>query len=363
MGGSAEGRASVGPEQIGGLTAQQLEVLAPFMQVLALSPGEFLFEADSSDDASYFLRSGELLLESQRMGARHILSANSPAARNRVAHQVPRVVSASARVPSEVVKVDSSRYESLLSNNWLDFEGFSQVNSEEDWVDKLLQHRLFQTLEPSTFESVINAFVPVAYDQGDTIFCEGDAGDCFYLIESGAVGVERKIGQSNQEQEIATLRAGDAFGEAALISNAPRNATIFAKQDLTLMRLTRNAFEKHLGESLVQSVSARSARTLHERHGARWLSLEADAALAQLVGEDRLTTTEVDALRSDVQMLDRGCPYIVSSRREDERAIACFVLSEKGFTAYGLSEPIGDAPFEAPDAKRTERPRFDIDPD
>jgi hypothetical protein len=64
------------------------------------------------------------------------------------------------------------------------------------------------------------------YDRGQIIFRQGEPGDCAYFIQSGEVEVIRD--ENGSESVIATLSEGEYFGEKALISSAPRNATIRA---------------------------------------------------------------------------------------------------------------------------------------
>jgi CRP-like cAMP-binding protein/RsiW-degrading membrane proteinase PrsW (M82 family) len=72
---------------------------------------------------------------------------------------------------------------------------------------------------------------------GDTIVRQGDAGDCFYLVHFGSVEVLRG------KHRIALLRGGDSFGEVALLTPAPRTATVRALEDSELLVLTRDAFQ------------------------------------------------------------------------------------------------------------------------
>jgi len=64
------------------------------------------------------------------------------------------------------------------------------------------------------------------YDRGQIIFRQGELGDCAYFIQSGEVEVIQQLNGS--ESVIATLSEGEYFGEKALISSAPRAATIRA---------------------------------------------------------------------------------------------------------------------------------------
>eukprot|EP00913_Durusdinium_trenchii_P033976 g31803.t1 len=74
-------------------------------------------------------------------------------------------------------------------------------------------------------ESIAWAFnaIPAIKPPGETIFRKGDPPEAFYVIQEGEAHV-----LDENEGLIAVLKAGDYFGEAALISNKPRNATIRA---------------------------------------------------------------------------------------------------------------------------------------
>lgn len=67
------------------------------------------------------------------------------------------------------------------------------------------------------------------YEPGDVIFHEGTHGDCAYFIQEGEVEVVK------DDAVVAKLEAGHHFGEMAMLSDEPRNATVRA------IRLTRVA--------------------------------------------------------------------------------------------------------------------------
>jgi CRP/FNR family cyclic AMP-dependent transcriptional regulator len=80
------------------------------------------------------------------------------------------------------------------------------------------------------------------------ILREGDAGNRFFLIESGAVRVCKNFGQPN-EVELVRLGKGDFFGEMCILETLPRSATVQATEDATLYSLSSIVFYQ-LYESL-----------------------------------------------------------------------------------------------------------------
>jgi CRP-like cAMP-binding protein len=63
-----------------------------------------------------------------------------------------------------------------------------------------------------------------AFAKGDTIFREGDASDCAFLIVVGSVLVHLPNGHVKQ------LGPGEIFGEMGLIDSRPRSATVTAAE-------------------------------------------------------------------------------------------------------------------------------------
>ncbi len=69
----------------------------------------------------------------------------------------------------------------------------------------------------------------------------GDPGDAAYLLESGSVEVLAKDGQ-----RIAVMRAGEIFGEIALLDQMPRTATVRTLEPTTLLRIERELVQELL---------------------------------------------------------------------------------------------------------------------
>jgi len=81
--------------------------------------------------------------------------------------------------------------------------------------------------------------------KGDVIVREGEKGDIFYLIESGTVEVFKK---DSGKEPVATLTAGQFFGERSLLSEDVRQATCIAASDVQCLFLMREDFVLMLGD-------------------------------------------------------------------------------------------------------------------
>jgi NADH dehydrogenase len=87
------------------------------------------------------------------------------------------------------------------------------------------------------------------YEPGEAIFAEGDAGDSLFMILSGEVEVQKRLGA--RTETIGTLKAGEYFGEMALLGRQPRSAGTRALTPVDLLVLPGSDFAA-LADSLTE---------------------------------------------------------------------------------------------------------------
>jgi len=95
---------------------------------------------------------------------------------------------------------------------------------------------IFQPLLQTEQEAVAMELVEQRVAAGTVVLTEGEAGDLFYVLESGAVDIVRDGVVVNR------LTAGDCFGEIALLRDVPRTASVVASEDCVLQTLRREDF-------------------------------------------------------------------------------------------------------------------------
>ena len=79
------------------------------------------------------------------------------------------------------------------------------------------------------------------YEDGEVIISEFEPGDCFYLIQSGHVQLEKCIKGAMKNLDI--LRPGEFFGEMAILDNSPRSATCIAKGPVKCLEFNKENFK------------------------------------------------------------------------------------------------------------------------
>lgn len=95
---------------------------------------------------------------------------------------------------------------------------------------------------------------------GQTVFREGDPGTEMYIIESGCIDILRI---DRGKTPLATLEAGDFFGEMAVLEDQPRFATAIATKPTRLLKIDRAAFSGVLSGNV--EIAVRIMRKLTAR--------------------------------------------------------------------------------------------------
>lgn len=112
-------------------------------------------------------------------------------------------------------------------------------------IHLLKKIHLFENLGEQELEKIFPICVKQTYAKDATIFKEGDAGDRCYIIINGAVRISKFIPNIGEEA-LAVLKAGDYFGEMALIDNFPRSANAIANEDTDVFAINKTALDKIL---------------------------------------------------------------------------------------------------------------------
>jgi trk system potassium uptake protein TrkA len=105
-----------------------------------------------------------------------------------------------------------------------------------------LQATLFlDRLKMPELEKLMSAMKKQHVPAGLAVFRQGDKGETFYLVSQGKLSFWVRKGLV--EKKVTELHPKDYFGETALISDAPRSATVKAETDCDLFLLHKADFK------------------------------------------------------------------------------------------------------------------------
>jgi CRP-like cAMP-binding protein len=117
------------------------------------------------------------------------------------------------------------------------------------WPATVAPIPLLSELPADAFAQILAAMTVLRVPAGEVIIHEGEPGDAFYMVARGRMRVTRKqaaaLGGTTEPNELvlATLGEGSIFGEMALVSAAPRAATVAALDDSDVLTFGREALQ------------------------------------------------------------------------------------------------------------------------
>jgi ATP-binding cassette subfamily B protein len=184
---------------------------------------------------------------------------------------------------------------------------------------RALLHKLplLQFVAPEARQLVVDSFTSVSYGFGSPIVREGDRADAFYVLVSGKARVVKK-GLNGEEIPLGSLRAGDSFGEMALLGHTTRTATVRASSDVHLFKLDTSVFkalvesQPRIKECLELQIKHRSLHNFFRMHSP-FTQLPAEALRIFLDGLVRVTIQTGDLLIREGD--PPGAMYIVEEGR------------------------------------------------
>ncbi|MGH2572443.1 MAG: HEAT repeat domain-containing protein [Actinomycetota bacterium] len=137
-----------------------------------------------------------------------------------------------------------------------------------DRVVFLRRVSLFVDLSPADLKHVGEIVTEQAYTDGEVIAEQGEPGDEMYVVVSGEIRV--LVTRPGGTLEVARRPPGEAVGEMAIISGAPRMASLVAAGEVRTLAIDRGRFERILRERPEASLAVMRVLSsrLRESHGA-----------------------------------------------------------------------------------------------
>lgn len=322
------------------LSPRQLEQLRGQSGPRLLLPGETLFDSAAGDAGiTCFLLSGTLLMQGAEGGS-CLMTAGSPES-CRGFSPGARVSRAEAIQPSTVLVVDSIELELLVSRNQAHADLLLELalaGELTDWLEVLLGNPLFARVPVENVRYMLGRLEPLQLHAGHVLLREGEVGDCCYFLKQGRVEV--MVGMGSDRQVVAELEEGACFGEEALLSDRPRNATLTVIEDACVLRLARQDFIALLKAPVVAELSLANALELIAE-GGQWL----DVRLLddyQHGHAPQALSMPLHLLRLKARLLRRERVYLCYCDSGKRSANAAFVMAQLGFSVHALRGGLDD---------------------
>jgi signal-transduction protein with cAMP-binding, CBS, and nucleotidyltransferase domain len=329
------------------LNPENIKEIASKLTVVAQKKGEIVVKPGETEHNHVYLHKGKLdVIDGRNVFKK--LEADTEETRSALSHIIPHNMTAISSSDVIILKINSDLLDMMLT--W-DQTGSFQVEElhalpeDEDWMSRILQTEAFRRIPPSNIQAIFTSLEDVAVKPGDAVINQGDPGDYFYIIKSGRCMVSRKMPGQDKEIKLAELKAGDSFGEEALISDSARNASIVMLSDGVLSRLSKQQFLELLKEPMLNQLDYAAAKAKVDSGESSWLDirLPAEHGSAHIKGCQHIPLI---FLRMKVDTLDKAKHYTLYCDTGRRSSSASFLLNERGFTTSVLIDGMKDVPPE-----------------
>lgn len=128
------------------------------------------------------------------------------------------------------------------------------IEKTDEQVERLLKRLnnsfMFASLDDKDKAIVVSAMEEKRYQAKDIVIKQGDDGKELFVVGSGLLKCYKKI--KGEENFLKDYHPGEAFGELALLYNAPRAATIIAENECELWSLDRECFNHIVKDAAIR---------------------------------------------------------------------------------------------------------------
>jgi CRP-like cAMP-binding protein len=340
-------------------------------ELIELKKKSQIFKQGDRDNFSCYLLDGEIQLEANNQVHNSIVGA-SDRARYPMAQLQPRQFSGIAKVDSMVMRIDRNALDKLLvmhqGQNVVE-DGFGdglgaievdEIDGDEeesvDWMTVMLQSEIFSGMPISNIHQLFALLEPIEYKVGDNVITQGETGQNYYIIQEGRCEVLRQTKPGMKELKLAALKAGDGFGEEALITETTRNATIRMITDGVVAQLSKDNFVTLIQNTALKTVSSEVAAEIVAQ-GGKWLDVRFKNEHDRSSIEGSLHIP-LNILRMQADKLDSDIHYIAFCDTGGRSSTASFLLTERGFTISYLDGGLVNHIELAPPEDVTQAPKM-----
>ncbi len=337
------------------LTKNKLKTFAPFsafddvflsealatVHVATAKKGAIIFKRGKSLADQFFLLEGEVHLINNEYGSERVSSQDARALEPLNLHS-PTGVSAIAKTPIVYFTINRADLEQLsrgrITAPMMDepeagedcYEFLvSDLADDGDWMSCLLKSPLFNRLPSAQLQELFVKFETIEVEKGDVVVKEGAKGDYFYVMAAGFAHISDRSGAID-----VTVREGQYFGEEALISRAPRNASVVMMSPGVLKRLNWEDFSQLVKAPVLQYLDANGLSSIGRPYKVLDVRMPIEYRGDHFPGSINVPLSK---LRTSLPELAHTNAYAVRDDGAGRADVAAYLLCQAGFEAFVLT--------------------------
>ncbi len=259
---------------LSGLSEDDLRAVAEQLDLKSYSRGEIIVEAGAPGQAAYFVEEGHvrLITTSSEGEDYEDLTEGDLFGHTALITGKPFHSTARAVTDASVWHLSRPLYLDLIGLHPAVKLAFSRSLAESlgptdqnDAADRIRQLPLFSDVPAEALSALVARLVLRHFPTGEVIYAEGTPGDALYIVESGEVKLMDCA--FSDARLLERMRAGESFGEMALLTGRTRAECARAANDATVWVLYKTDFDDLM--VTYPEISVSLSRALTERLGSR----------------------------------------------------------------------------------------------
>jgi len=223
------------------LDDHQMKTIVDAMFVVEKEDSEVIIQQGEDGDNFYVIDSGHVdVYVDDETGRNLVQTYDGEGAFGELAimYNSPRAATCIAKGNVRLWALDRLSYKVILMQT-----SIARRNAYRAFLEKVPSFLHLTEFELLTFADALDEEV---FEDGAVVCREGESGNKFYVVKEG-VAVCTKANSEGSDEEVAKLASGAYFGEIALLTEKPRQATVTAKGELRCLSLGRDTFNKIVG--------------------------------------------------------------------------------------------------------------------
>jgi cAMP-dependent protein kinase regulator len=221
---------------------QKEMIIKAFSGPLIKQPGEDVIRQGDIGDIFYLLESGTVDVYIQKKGQDeikvHTYKSGDAFGELAIMYNAPRAATCRVATEAKLWALDRVSFKVIVVA--------AAMQKRETYKAFLSQVSLLQSLTEMEILTLADSLAEESYADGDTICTQGEEGNYFYIVKEGNA-VCYQANAAGENKEVASLHLGNYFGEIALLTTKPRQATVKAKGPLKVLAIDRATFTRVLG--------------------------------------------------------------------------------------------------------------------
>lgn len=221
---------------------QKQTIVNAFNGPLIKEPGDDIIVQGELGDVFYLLEEGNVDVYISKKGQPeakvHTYTPGNAFGELAIMYNAPRAATCRAQTTCKLWALDRISFKVIVVA--------AAMLKREQYMGFLKRVPLLEQLTEMEMSTLADALAEEKYNDGDLVFRQGDDGDFFYIVKEGVAVCSQKDA-AGQSKIVATLNEGDYFGEIALLTAKPRQATVAAQGPLAVLSLDRATFTRVMG--------------------------------------------------------------------------------------------------------------------